>query len=542
MNERLSEYILQEDGLHWQKTLIAYCNLKIKAIKKNYYPTKSTVITSYSIYAVLPDGTELPTVEVLSIDNISCFELWQIPDVFTKNAKKLLIQKLQLEAALQEAEVCICCHQGFQKYEGVPIFIMGDKIIKATQINKTITIENPFSYPEIYRGDKESLQALAKEVVSFMPEIGVILFYYSLLAIVKPFLHEVGIDTNFALAIIGPSGHLKTSLVRKLALWLSDKESQNFKVSSSMRTSRILEAMDTLSGMNCLVDDFHAYEKSQDIERQNKRLDDIVRHIESNPACANIIFTGEQIQGIFSCIDRLFIINVPRMSADVLAGLKGRLGGIPDTFMALMAYMFAKELIKNIDEVRRDCLHYYQENYSSILDNKNATRTYRHCCFIGLTEFLFCKYICGGNEKLSAHTELQKAIEKHYRVQQEQLQKLSISEQHDYVLEVADMLNHADKYLTIVTDRDKYENFVESCLAWNNQIYITREALNYGMLQYYRTSININEIVRALEDAAVLSRGTDTLTKKLKNKRHYVINVSILKRYSECVQDKNNFT
>ncbi len=530
---KLADYKLNENGLYYKETFIAYGNVTIKAIKKNFYPNKNKFSISYLITIVLPDGTELSTVEVKTLDNISCFGLWGIPDVLSKNAKQLIAQKLQLETVLQEPEICICCHQGYQEYEKLPIWILGDKIIKATRIDKAVTIENPLLYPDTCTDNREYLHKLTGEIISFMPDISIILFYYSLLVIVKPILHEIGIDTNFALAVIGPSGHLKTSLVRKLALWLSDKERQNFKVSSSMRTSRMLEAMDMLSGMNCLVDDLHTYEKSQDIQRQNKRLDDIVRHMESNPACANIILTGEQIQGIFSCIDRLFIINVPRMNADALARLKAKLGDIPDILMATVAYIFAEELIKHIDEVKIESLHYYQEYYCGRLDNKNATRTYQHCCFIGLTEFLYCKYICGGNTKLSAHLELQKAVEKHYEVQQEQLQRLSISEQRNYVFGVADMLYQGDNYLTMITDIDKYENFEESCLVWNNQIYITRNALSYGMMRYYKSSVNIGTIVRAIEGAGMLSRGTDTLTKKLRNRRHYVINGKILKTLYE---------
>jgi len=52
-------------------------------------------------------------------------------------------------------------------------------------------------------------------------------------------------------------------------------------------------------------------------------------------------------------------------------------------------------------------------------------------------------------------------------------------------------------------------------------------------MRYYKSSVNIGTIVRAIEDAGMLSRGTDTLTKKLRNRRHYVINGKILKTLYE---------
>lgn len=542
LKNELEKFLSKEDGLYYQSERIAYCDIKVKKIEIQYELRTDSLITTYSLCAVYKDGERSELVQVKSFDKISLFALFRIPDIIESGKEqRLLRKKLELEAALLEPEKCICCHQGLQQYDGNAIWIMGNKVIGSREITMPITIRHQYPFPDVHYIQKDCIPNFRESIIRLLPGVSEILFYYSLSAIIKMILHEVSIDTNFTLAVVGPSGHLKTSMVKKIALWLSDKGMQQFNFSSYERTARMLEAMDKLSGMNYLIDDFHTYTKSQDIERQNKRLDDIVRHIESSPDCANAIVTGEHIQGIFSCIDRILVINIPRMNSEKLISLKAELSIIPDNTMSMIAYLFAQELVKHIGEVRKDCKQFYQDNYvKTIHDASSSTRTYRHCCFIKLTEFLYCKYCCGNSERLSAHDELYKALNKQYMLQQEQLRKLNITEQHDYVLEVKDMLDAEEgKYLRIETDIEQYNDWLESCILLDNQIYITRSALTYGMTKYYRATIDMNKVVHALQDGGVLIRGSDTLTKKFGGKRHYVIHLKLLDHYADMKQNQN---
>ena len=504
----------------------------------------STII--YFLCAVYEDGKTSEPVQVKSFDKLSLFKLFRIPDITNSGKEQRLIRKkLELDAALLKTEKCICCHQGLQQYDGKVIWIMGDQIISVNRLMVSIIIKDQYPFPDVCPFQDWDIQIHQQSIIKLLPGVSEILFYYSLSAIVKMVLHEIAIDTNFTLAVIGPSGHLKTSMVKKMALWLSDKGKQQFNFSSYERTSRLLEAMDKMSGMNYLIDDFHSYSKTQDIERQNKRLDDIVRHIESNPHCANAIVTGEHIQGIFSCLDRMLVVNIPRLVPDRLAQLKEMMNLIPDNEMSKAAYSFTQKLIGHFEEVKQDCLQFYQDNYMKAAHDANSsTRTYRHCCFIKLTEFLYCKYVCGNSQELSAHTELYQALEKQYKIQQDQLRKLSTSEQHDYILEVNNMLNAKEgKYIKIETDPDSYKPLEDNCLVSNGQLYITRSALIYGMSLYYETSVDIGKVIHALEYDGVLNRGTDALTKKFRAKRHYVINLKLLKHYVDMnqIQDSEIF-
>lgn len=93
------------------------------------------------------------------------------------------------------------------------------------------------------------------------------------------------------------------------------------------------------------------------------------------------------------------------------------------------------------------------------------------------------------------------------------------------------MLNAKNKYIKNITNSDQYEDFQQSCLQRGNEIYITRNALHNGMMKYSDDFININKIIRHLEDECILERGVDSITKKFKNKRHYVTFLPNLKQY-----------
>lgn len=412
------EYALREQGLYYGETLISYCNVILVRVIECHHLVQDRKSFKYYVKSVFPDGADGETVELTSLTKISPFELWQCPNVGqTGKENELLARKLQLEAALMEPEKQIFLPAGFHKYNGRPIYILGDKVIGAEKLGVDIAFEKVHPYSVLDTGKQEKLQNLAGEAIILLPGISEVLFYYALQAVVKPILHGIGMETDYILAVVGPSGHLKTSMSKKFCLWLQDKTKQQSSFSSKRTTKRILEDMGKFPGLNYLVDDFHSYEKTQDIDRQNKRLDDIVRHLENYPDCANVLITGELIKGIFSCIDRMFVLNIPKMSAEELTNLKAALNRIPNDLMPAIAVAFAEALLNNVETVEEDCRNFYQENCVNLASGDvDSTRTYRHCVFLRLTEFLYRKYMCGGSGELSCKEGLNKALESQYRI------------------------------------------------------------------------------------------------------------------------------
>ena len=535
------KFYFNEEGLHYENNLIAYCNPVVVKKVRCFDISQKVSFIKYFVKVEFIDGTEGECVELASLDNISCFDLWQCPNInISGKEQKLIVNKLQLEAARKEAEESIICNQGLQSYNGKSIYVLGNRVIGAENLKEEIVLKSNSIFYNVDNIQSEQLGYLAKQIMKIMPGSSEIMFYYSLQAIVKPILCEMGINTNYILAVVGPSGHLKTSLAKTFYLWLEDEGKQKVGFSSLMRTYRILEAIDENSGMNYLVDDFHIYEKTQDITRQNKRLDDIVRHIEEKTDCANVVITGEYVQGIFSCLDRMFVLEIPKMNEVQLTDLKANLNMISKGLMPMIAFSFAKALMENLMEVKEVCNKFYQENcINPNPGNENATRTYRHSVFLKLTELLYRKYMCNNSKEMSCYNELEYAIANHYEMQQKKLRSINIAEQYDYVSDVINMLNGNNKYLEIKINSDKYIDYEHTCIQQGDFIYITRNALRYGMMKYYQRTVNINKIVRKLEDEGILNIGTDTLTKKYRNKRHYVISVEFLKLYKRYKENSD---
>lgn len=91
--------------------------------------------------------------------------------------------------------------------------------------------------------------------MNFFPGVSEIIFYGSLLGIIKPFLAKMQISPDFILAVIGPSGSLKTSITRMFALWLEHTQLQETNFQASQRMPAILSKIENLSGLNFLLDD-----------------------------------------------------------------------------------------------------------------------------------------------------------------------------------------------------------------------------------------------------------------------------------------------
>lgn len=132
--------------------------------------------------------------------------------------------------------------------------------------------------------------------ISLIPRTIEILFYGSLFAVVKPFLAQLKIPCGSLLALVAPSGHLKTTLVRMYALWLTTTDEQEISFYTHQRDKDILNMIENLQGQNFLLDDMHKITDSNESRRQERRLDTVSRHVNMHMHCANVIITGETME------------------------------------------------------------------------------------------------------------------------------------------------------------------------------------------------------------------------------------------------------
>ena len=112
--------------------------------------------------------------------------------------------------------------------------------------------------PHLQRTNEELIK-MAVEYITFMPGVSEILFYYVLLAVVKPFLVSQRIYPNFMLALIGPSGHLKTSLARLFAFWLEQEDLQEVAFADIASQTVLDNHIAELNGLNLIIDDMHIH-------------------------------------------------------------------------------------------------------------------------------------------------------------------------------------------------------------------------------------------------------------------------------------------
>lgn len=489
------------------------------------------------------DGTKKEAVEVKSLHKIPYFKIWNCPDCYLSGEKqKLLELKLQQEVSILKEEKNLLCGQGLYLYNEKPIYVFGDEVYKPENTEIRVIIKKNFKIGADEISCAEKPINHMRNYLEFIPEVTEILFYGSLLAVIKPILCQEGYIPDFIIALVGPSGHLKTTLVRKYALWIRDREKQEISFWSNKRINDIIDAIDELSGQNFLVDDLHEAKSSYSAMRQNDRLDTVVRHIGERKKCANIIVTGESMKkmGIFSCQDRMLQVRIPRMNSEQLKELKEKIDSLCPDFMSVLARKFLKKLLENYNTVKNDIKEFFEKEAGYDSDINFDTRTYRHGLYLRLTEVLFRKYCVGNLSEESRSKQLYEALEKNYKIQQKELDSLKQCElDRDYVIDVANMLGAENKYLQSVSCRLEYVPNDENFLVDNGRIYITKIALCNGLIKYYGKVVSIKEVSNALHKVGILEEDSDARTKKLDGKRHYVISKRALELYYNMKNKEN---
>ncbi len=367
----------------------------------------------------------------------------------------------------------------------------------------------------------------AQRYIQLIPDVTPILFYGSLLGVLKPILASLNKNADFIIAVIGAKGHLKTSLVTLYALWLN-MDIQKIDFMSSFRMQDIEYKISTLAGQNLLLDDLHDTKSSYKKNRMKDRLDTVTRIISNNINNTNVFVTGESVKdmAIASTRDRMLEISVPKMDGRQLGKLKKDKDSLSDSFMSGLAVSFVTELIKKYDKVVIDIKKFLSE-YKPLECLDSSTRIPSHIKYIQMTEFLYRKYFCSGNEGQSCKNDLNTALEKQAKIQEKELIEQEAEE--DYIVVFNAMID--DKKINLETEKNLYYHGRDSALVHNNKIYITGEVLQKAFSEYYKRVIPRKVITDAFHNAGILEEDINARTKKFGNIRHYVISVAMLKLY-----------
>lgn len=495
----------------------------------------------YQVVITKRDGTETEAEFLESLHRIPFFEKFGCPHKnLTEKQLNLLELKLQCEAA-ELNDSLLVSGQGLHYYAGQPFLVWGDYIISAGEPGYPIAIEDGFSISIDVEADRSQLLKTAQEFINFIPGVTEPLWYASLTGAMKPFYSSLGYTTDFVTMLAGPSGYLKTSLVKLYALWGDNPGAQLSTFRSGKRLNDIIHSMDTQVGQNYLLDDFHEAYTPNHKAIDKERLDIVVRHIGEVYNCANVIITSESSKnlGIYSCKGRLLILFIRPDVCQPLSILKPKLSKLSRTKPATIVYAFLKVLMDNYEEVLKDIINFFQNEdiiFSSELDQD--TRIDHHGLFLRLTEVLFRKYFCDGSSPISGKEGLEIALRQNATLQKKELSVLREAEHPvDYPQILWQLLKEQNNYFHRVDEKDYKPEDKNSYFVKNHNIYATSLAVTLAIQKHSGVAVNKNDIHKAFKSLGLLSQDKDAPTKKYKDVRHMVIFGDLF--YAYC---KANYT
>lgn len=518
----------------------------IPTLEKIQKVISSSGVESFNYWVHLKDasGTDYGVKAVTSLSHLPYFNLWGCSDaLMTSREKAYHLAKLQEDSSFLTPEIIFDGFSGLLVAGGHHNLIWGNEIW-GDEANTLPTISiakydvRKLEVPEDL--DKESFMKiqLAKHL-NFWPDVTEPLFYSALHAITKMFLVNMNVDSGHLTLLVGPPGHLKTTLAKQYCLWCEKTEAQQTTFQERKEARVLLDTVRSYVGQNYLADDLHSIAAYYDAKKQKKRLDELSRIASSGAHCAGIIVTGESVMdlGIFSCLDRILQIKVPKLSSSALAEKKNSLKELHPNFMPEIAREFAKQLIYNYNEVVKDIETFLSTDKVSLFeDNDHTMRVGRHAMLISLTESLFRKYCCNGSSELSKAKELHAALHKICRSQEEELHQHRKEDEHDYVLDLLKIFDEENDQLNIVSVPHYYTpDDITMCFYKQNKFYITELALTNAYFNLLNKAIDIKKVEAQMRMRGILDMESRSTKKRFHGVYHYVISDLALKLYEKTV-------
>lgn len=487
----------------------------------------------YGIEIRRQDGT-MSGLQYVRKLNPDYFITWGVPDaLLDRKVRKKLTAKLQMEyESAEKIQICDADKTGPIDETGKS-FLFGDLLLGE---QKKIEIKSSVipCKTGVVKHDISQSATMGQQFIRFLPGVSEVLFYSSLMGIVKPYFSMAGFPVRFSIFLYGPSGHLKTSIIRKYALWLDEeKQMQLFQSSYTMRS--LEKRIESLKGMNFLFDDYREANGATSKDRQRNTVDNIVRWIDVMEKNANLFMTGEFLEGSFSCQDRTLGIEISKMSSEELQDLKLNFSLLKKEDMISIAVSFAECMAKNSDDVIKEIKTFMCSAGATKETQTGDLRLENSLLCIMATEMLYRKYVCLGDETISGFPELRSAVANIGKKQRDRLHAIrKTGNQIDYVQWVAKAINNGN----LATDIENYSMDVTgSVLVKDDCAVITSGNLKYLLQQKFPDrTIHMKQIIQALDEMDALESDKDKLTKKILGRRHYFIRISVL--HSSLITEK----
>ena len=458
-------------------------------------------------------------------------------------AKTELNKKLRDDIRALHAKNYLLFSSKLNTYQGQTYYVFYERIFPALPANVQEKISLPSNEGEagyvplrLPANLPPITEVCICDYINLMPGISEILFYASLYGPLKPILRKAGIRTpsmDFALGIFAPSGHLKTGLVTKYALFASDRNAETFQVLTKKKLyETALSKLSAPDRVNVLVDDLRPFASPYAKNNLCDFLDDLLRRLDKELSHVNVFITGEDSYCVhlFSGKDRMLQLTIPQMTDNQIRIIKRKLANLPDKGMPAIAMNLVAQLMDHFDQVLDDIERQYKELCHEVCDKENGiafpVRFNDYAVFIYLTEFLVRKYLLNGSRLESYEENLHKALDK-------QLQGQLLDEQIRHALDheggtIPCILSLFEGDSGILTrfevdhqatfDRNRRQDYTETeeraYMVDDKNYYIKIPDLLYGLQTLFRTPIKKAKILRDLEIVGAIKKNGNDYTRK----------------------------
>lgn len=486
----------------------------------------------YQVVVTKCDGTETKPVYIGNLHRIPFFELFGcLCAGLTDSQLDLLELKLQLEAT-NLSNTLLVSEQGLHYYTDQVFLVWGQHVISSGDLGCHVSVENDFTISVEAEADRSHLLNMAQEFINFMPGVTEPLWYAALAGAMKPIYSALGYDIEFVTALIGPSGYLKTSMVKLYALWGNTPGTQFSTFRSTKRVNNIITSIDGQIGQNYLLDDIHEAYTPNSKAKLKEWLDIIVRHVGEVENCANIFVTSESSKnlGIFSSKDRLLQIYVRPEACEPLLVLKPKINKLSRNKPVTIVYGFLQAVMYNFSAVERDIIHFFEDDsiiFDSDLDQD--TRIDHHGLVLRLTKLIFRKYFCGGSSSISGKEGLEAALRQNASIQREELKDLKDAERPiDYTQLLYEIVHEQPDYYHFFKAEDYNPLANAGYTAMKHYMLTTRTALALAFQKKTRRVINMNDAVKEFNMLGLLDHDKRASTKKYMGIRHLFFIIDLI--------------
>ncbi len=510
--------------------------------------TNNTTVTEYKVAVVEEDGTQSEPVTLNSLKNIDYFALFGKVDASLKKSDRDRLEaEMQADSLQSDLPVTnmLVAAPGFYMYKDKPILAMSDNIIKPQSFSTEVIPDSQMILKE--RKDIE-MEKVVKKYFDFFPGVSELLFVLAMASVIQPILAYNNIPLGYVVAVEGASGSLKTTLTRCVTDWYESHVNE-ISFDKSLPNKKLEQLLLSFAGGTFLIDDYHYKETAYDRNRFKQRIDLITRIASGKNAAAGIFITAESLKDatIFSALDRMLVIKVPILEATQLTQLKDKIGSLDASEIVSIASEFARRIINDYDNASEMIDQFWNE-YEMPEWIDNATRVGYHVKVVSLVFKLFKHYCMNESCTDEMDSNFNNVIEANSKEQIRELNRLRRKEKRlPEIMAVYKLVQEGRncKTIKVFSSQSDYtnDNGPDGKKAlyekYKGLYYINRNALGTVMTSLYGEKVSITGISDALHDAGILVEDTDARTKKIAEKRHYVIDCSVLETTVQAMLKEN---